>query len=209
MIRHFLVWLIITVISIVLLPWFVSGETYLAKVKADQRQLVEEIGEESANYIILKADRIYADLFINSGFQPWVFQRYQIGKRNESTDLLEQNQFEKAGQSARRYVAAFFASMYEAVYRLTQLSYWAVFASPFVLAAAFDGLMQRNVRIASFQYSSPAKYNALWHFLIALGACTTIYCNLPFQMDAVVYPTIVFIAAMTVRTLLANLQRSA
>lgn len=209
MAKHFLIWIIITVVSIVTLPWFIDGKTYLSKVKADQQQLAGQIGEESATYIILKSDRIYTDLFVESGIQPWVFTRYQIGVKHENDALVERNQFDKAGDVAKRYVVAFFASMYEGIFRMTQLSYWAFFGLPFLGAAAFDGLMQRKVRIAASLYSSPAKYNALWHLLIALISCTTIYCNLPVQMDAVVYPSIIFVMAMVLRTLLANLQRSA
>lgn len=208
MTRHVLIWLFVTLFSILLLPSMIGPSAYLAKIQLDQRNLSGEIGDQSAEFIILKADRIYTQIFEDSGFHLEVNDRFKIGQ-NHRNELLEETNGDKAQSWAENYVTSFFVSMYEAIFRLTQLAYWAAFAFPFIIAAGFDGLMQRKVRNESFQYSSPSKYNFMWHFIIGMTSLTFVYCTMPFAMPAVAYPMLVFVAAMSIRELLANLQRSA
>ena len=209
MLKHIVIWLVITTISLVLSPLIFDADQFKKKYSEDRTALANSIGEESASYIFNKTEEIYRGLFVESGFQPWFFKTYQIGEREPVTGLEEPDQQDKFRDYADTYVITFFISMYEMIYRLTQLTYWAAFSLPFVIAAAFDGLMQRKIRILTFKYSSPVTYNTMWHFLIALTSGTVIYCNTPFAMPVIAYPFLVFLFAMALRTLISNLQRSA
>lgn len=208
MAKHLLIWIIVTLVSIVLLPGMLAPQTYLAKITDDQRHLSGEIGKQSASIIIATTDRIYNELFEDSGFHPWVKKHYEKGTEHRN-ELLAETPSDKLSKFAGAYLGAFFVSMYEMIFRFTQIGYWAAFALPFIIAAAFDGLMVRKVRNVTFNYSSPAKYNAIWHFIIVLFSGTVFYCNTPLPMPAAIFPLLVFAAAMGIRGLLANLQRSA
>lgn len=208
MLKHLLSWFIVTTLSIFLLPAMISPQTYLSKVLSDQKTLEVELGVKSAKNIIATSDGIYNKIFEESGFHPWVIQRYRLGEFKHN-GLVKSDNIDKLGKVAEQYLTTFFISMYEAIYRLTQLAYWAMFSLPFILAATFDGLMQRKIRAVTFQYSSPSTYNTMWHLIIILFSATTIYCNLPLDMPAIVFPIIVFLFAILFRLLLTNLQQSA
>lgn len=208
MFKHALIWLITSVLTLVFLPGLLNPQTYMSEVKSDQRHLAEEIGEHSASIIIDTTDRIYNKLFEESGLHPWVNAHYANGLTPKN-ELFQENNTDKITKFLKTYTGTFFISMYESTFRLTQLGYWAVVAFPFFLAAAFDGLMTRKVRIISFHYSSPTQYNAMWHLIIILFAGTFVYSNTPFPMPAPIFPLLVFAASMGIRALLANLQRSA
>jgi hypothetical protein len=208
MLKHAITWLVVLLLSILLLPGMLDTKTYLNTIKEDQNKLASEIGQQSADIIIKTTDHIYNTLFEDSGFHPWVSEHY-IHSLNQDNELFGQNKMDKVTQGLSKYLGTFFISMYETTYRLTQVGYWAVFIFPFMIAAAFDGLMTRKVRILSFHYSSPTRYNALWHFMIILFSGTMLYSNMPFSMPALAFPVIVFAASMGLRSLLANMQRSA
>lgn len=206
--KHLLGWIFVSLFCIIFLPMMFEPQTYLNRVKSDQDQLANEIGGKSASIIVANTDRIYSQMFEESGIHPWATKRFAIKKRGKD-ELFAENNADKAANFAGAYLASFFISMYEAIFHLTQLGYWAMFSLPFIIAAGFDGLMTRKVRNMSFIYSSPAKYNATWHIIIALVSGTAAYCTTPFAMPATVFPLLVFAVAMALRELLANLQRSA
>jgi len=208
MTQHILIWLVVTILAIVALPSVFEPATYVERVRSDQKQLREDVGETAADYIIVHADETYTRIFEDSGMREWFYKRFKIIKTEEN-ELFEETVADKAGSFVFDYVNSFFISMYETIYRLTQLMYWGVFSLPFIIAAGFDGLMQRQIKNESFQYTSPSKYNLMWHTIIAVFAGAFIYCTTPFAMPSVAYPLLVFVAAMNIRELLSNLQRSA
>lgn len=209
MIKHLLFWLILAVLAIALIPVVVNPQTYLNKVKTDQHSLAVEFGPESADYIIRTADGIYNEIFEESGFHPWVIERFHIGKHVRRDESLPETNEDRGARFAANYTITFFLIMYEAVFRYTQLFFWATFAVPFIIAAIFDGFMLRKVRNVTFYYSSPSRYNIMWHITIVLFVGTAVYCITPLPMTAIAFPVIVFFVALTLRSLLANLQRSA
>jgi len=204
MAQHILIWIVFTILAIVALPSIFEPANYIDRVRGDQQRLREDIGETAANYIIIHADETYTKIFEDSGMREWFYKRFRIIKTDENK-LFAETVADQAGSFAYNYVNSFFISMYETIYRLTQLMYWGVFSLPFIIAAGFDGLMQRQIKNESFQYTSPSKYNLMWHTIIAVFAGAFIYCTMP----SAAYPMLVFVAAMSIRELLSNLQRSA
>lgn len=209
MAKHILIWLIISLLAMVFIPLFLNGDSYADKIRSDQHQLAIDLGEESASKIIRQSDGIYMKLFVESGIQPFMFEKYSLDKKNLDPDLFKPSTADKGVELASKYVANLFLSLYDTIFRFTQLFYWFAFATPFIVAATFDGLMQRKIRLANFQYSSPVIYNTMWHFLIAFVSLTVMYCNSPFDMPSSVFPVIVFVVSISIRMLLANMQRSA
>lgn len=206
--KHILLWIGLTLLSIFVTPLMVDKANYGERIKGEQAQLMRTMGDESGGQIIRQADQIYKSLFEDSGIQPWAFERYKVTASKED-ELLTQTPMDKAEKNAELYIVAMFMNFYEGVFRLTQLAYWLTYAAPFLLAAAFDGIMQRKVKIATFHYSSPAVYNAMWHVMIIVIFGTMIYCDSPMPMATLSFPVLLLFVSMMIRAMLSNLQRSA
>lgn len=211
MIEHIRIWLIITIFSVFVTPAMVNKQIYGDHIKSEQAVLLETLGDESGMKIIKQADSIYNSIFVDSGLQGWVISKYAAPKKDD--DLIGNSKAgEKLSEGTRKmgqYMIAFFMNIYEGIFRSLQLAYWLTFAGPFVMAAAFDGVMQRKIRIATFHYSSPAIYNSMWHVMIVIIFATFIYCDSPLPIYPMTFPILLLVIAMMVRAMLANLQRSA
>lgn len=207
--KHIFGWILTALLLAVAMPWMLGGKSYADKLEADKKDLAAQIGQTSAQFIIAKSDHIYASLFQKTGVEGSVSGRFNSALQNDGADGMAPDQMDKLARLAEGYVDNLFLSFREVIFRLTQLAYWAVMALPFLIAAGFDGVMLRKVHIVSFKHSSPIVYNTTWHFIIALCGMTFILCNSPFPMPALAYPVAVFLFAMSMRVLLANVQRSA
>lgn len=213
--KHIVGWLVVTVLVIFGLPALVSPTAYVSQVKREQSALVENFGAESAQKIIVSADKAYTEAFEDSGLHKSFMEHYSIPEKDilsdkpAENDPLRQNAMAKYERKMQAYFVGLFVSFYEWIFRMVQLLMWCVFALPFLVAAAWDGLMLRKVRAASFIYSSPSIYSGLWHALIAMFFGANVLLNIPFTVKPLIYPIILAMFALLIRTLLANLQRSA
>lgn len=192
--------------SVFVTPAIVEKQSYGGHIKHEQEALVQSLGVESGMKIIRQADSIYNAIFVRTGLQGWAISHYG---QNAQDDLLGPSRISEGARKTGQYVIAFFMNIYEGIFRFIQLTYWLAFAGPFVLAAAFDGIMQRKVRIATFHYSSPAVYNAMWHIMIIMFFVTLIYLDSPWPLVPMAFPLLLLVIAMMIRAMLANLQRSA
>jgi len=210
MIKHAFFWLILTLIAMFILPAFISASSYQARFQKELAMLEHTFGERAAKQIMGITDNMYASIFEDSGFRSWTMDMYYV-----SNSEIAQGESEggiptgKAAGYSQNYLVSLFINFYELTFRLTQMGLWFIYTLPFVLAAVVDGLMQRQVKMASFIYSSPSVFNAAWHTLILiifLGVC---YFNTPFAVPPIIFPFLSGLMAFTLRLLLSNLQRSA
>lgn len=215
MIKHILGWLIGTALTIFLLPALISPSAYVAQVKREQSALVESFGDESAQKMILSADKTYAEIFEDSGLHKSFMEHFSIPEKsilNNSpiqADPLSSNAMSKYERKMQSYFVSLFISFYEWIFRMSQLLLWLVLALPFLIAAAWDGLMLRKIKAANFAYASPSVYVALWHGLIIMCFGANWILNMPFTIKPMIYPIIIAAFALVIRSLLSNLQRSA
>lgn len=215
MIKHILGWLIFTVVTVFGMPALVSPPTYKNQVLKERHELEETFGLESAQKIILSADKAYTDIFEDSGMHKSFIARYSIPEKDIlenapiKEDPLAPDPMLKYERKMQGYFVSLFISFYEWIFRTVQLIMWTTYALPFMIAAFWDGMMLRKVIAASFIPSSPAIYNGLWHAIIATFFGMNWILNLPFAIKPLLYPVVIAVFALLVRTLVSNLQRSA
>jgi hypothetical protein len=213
---HIFGWLIATFLMLFILPAVISPSVYVAQVHREQAALVDNLGEESANKIIQTADKTYIELFEDSGIHSGIIEHFGIPEK----DLLENKpafidplnpntgavKYERKMQS---YFVALFISFYEWIFRFTQLLIWLSFVFPFVLAAIWDGIVNRKIKAETFVYSHPSIYYGLWHALIFITFLSIFIFNIPFAIKPLIYPILITTVAFLIRSLVSNLQRSA
>lgn len=215
LIKHIVGWLIFTLITIFGLPAIVSPQSYKNEVKKEREVLTTNMGAESANKIILYADEVYTETFEDSGIHQSFMEHYSIPEKEIlngtpiQNDPLAPDPTAKYQRKLQGYFVSLFISFYEWIFRTVQLLMWSAFTLPFLMAACWDGMMLRKVKAASFIYSSPAMYSGMWHALIAMCFGINWVLNMPIPINPLLYPVVITILALLIRTLISNLQRSA
>ena len=210
MIKHLWFWLIMTIVAVFILPAFISTASYQSRMRSELAMLEHTFGNKAASQILAMTDNAFSVVFEKSGFRVWVIDHYYIDDREVVKGRTEGGvSIGLAAQLSQNYSVSLFTNLYELTFRLTQMFIWFACALPFVIAASFDGVMNRKVRAVSFAYSSPSVYNATWHFIIVLVFFGMFYFNTPYPVPPIFFPLAVGIMALALRTLISNLQRSA
>lgn len=210
MIKHLWFWLVMSIVAVFILPAFISTSSYQMRIHGDLAMIEKAFGNKAASEIFAISDHLYSQVFEETGFRTWIIDHYYVDPREEALGRREGG--EPVGITAKwshNYSTALFANFYEFTFRLTQVAMWITYAFPFVIAAIWDGVMERKIRMLSFSYSSPSVYNGVWHFIIAVLFGLFIYFNLPFVVHPLLFPLAIAVMAFSLRTLVANLQRSA
>jgi len=215
MIKHILGWLIFTLLTIFALPALVTPSSFVTHIKREQGSIEETFGEQSAQKIIGVADGMYKSIFEDSGFHESFIKKFAIpeqdilANKTAAEDPLAKDPTTKYTRYLQSYFVGLFISFYEWMFRIVQLLMWILLALPFLLASVVDGLMQRKVRTACFIYTSPTMFSGLWHGLIAMVFGVNWILNIPFNIKPLIYPFVIVMFAMLIRTLISNIQRSA
>ena len=210
MIKHLWFWLVMTLIAIFIMPAVISSDTYQKRIFTEAIMLENTLGKDGAAQVMKIADSIYDRIFEESGFRAWVIEHYYVDDRQVTQGRIEGGApVGIAAKLTHNYAIALFFNLYELTFRLTQMFIWGVYSLPFILASILDGAMQRQAKIISFSYSSPSVYNASWHFIIVMVFCSFFYFNTPFPVPPITFPIFVGVMAFMLRSLVANLQRSA
>lgn len=210
MIKHLWFWLVMTVIAVFIMPAIVSATTYQMRIHSELAMLEHAFGDKASAQIMRLTDSVYNGLFDESGFRAWVMDHYYVNDGEVAKGKVEGGApVGIAAQMSQNYAVSLFMNLYELTFRLTQMAIWVSYSFPFILAAIWDGAMQRKAKIVSFSYSSPSVYNASWHLIIVMVFCGFFYFNTPFPVPPVIFPLAVGVMAFTLRSLIANLQRSA
>lgn len=203
---HFRFWLIVCFFGIFVVPAVINQLNYGDRIEQDQRELIKTVGLKTGTHIIKAADSIYDTLFVQTHIQKWAMKTY-VNKPELA--LEDKAHLSNGGKVMARYAIALFMNFYEWIFRLMTLAFWFMFTLPFMLAAIFDGFMQRKVNIASFTYSSPGNYNTMMHVMVAMFFLTIFYCGTPIPIYSMTFPVLLIVIAMMMRSMLTNLQRSA
>lgn len=210
MVKHLTFWMLIAVMATFIAPAFIDYSKYQRRIVVEVEMVRKTMGEESAKNVLAMTDEIFSSVFEDSGFKTWFVDHYQVSSGD--VVLSKQEGGASVGFATRmmgNYGLTLFMSLYELTFRLVILSIWLSYSLPFVIAAAWDGIMQRKAKITSFQYTSPSVYNASWHVIIMLVFCSFAYFNTPLPVPPMSFPIMVGIFAFFIRSLLANIQRSA
>lgn len=210
MIKHICIWLFFWIIAIVLGPVIIRSDAYKIRIQYEVHNLIQVFGETDAAKVVRHADTAFDSMFVKTGFVGWVSEKLAVSdkERQQAHDGLGENG-DKMTTFTNNYVSGFFLNLYELVFRIYQVMLWGAYTLPFLIAAMIDGLMYRKAKIRSFQYTSPSVYFGTWHLMIGLVFATLVYFNTPLPTPVIMFPVLIGIFGLAIRTLFANLQRSA
>lgn len=210
MLKHSWFWMVMTLVAVFILPAIFPSTTYEHRIFSEVSMLEHTLGEGATTQIMGITNKYYDMLIEDSGCRAWVMEHYYVVDQDVKQGAVEGGApVGVAAQLTQNYAVSLFLNIYELIFRLTQVFIWSVYSLPFILAALIDGAMQRKAKAVSFSYSSPSVYNATWHLVIALIFSSFFYFNTPFPVPPILFPIFIGAATFVLRSLVANLQRSA
>lgn len=207
---HSLFWLVILAIALVLVPMVASKQTIESILSDEYRLARQAYGDAGAkavwhntveNYKFI-SDKAFLHQ-INGALVKVVdnVPRLRGGKVLGVWDISREDM--RAG------VDGPIMSVLLLLWRVENYLLWCLYVAPLVVALCYDGWMRRSARLEDSYYSSPARYNAYWHAMIAGFALILLGTFAPLAQAIVLYPVALVGLGLLVRAILANVQASA
>lgn len=207
---HGLIWLVVLAIAIVLVPVLASKQT-IEKVLQDEYHLAQTTyGEGSAETVWRNAVENYRFISdkaflkqINGALVKIVdnVPRLRGGKVLGVWDIPK--------EEMRGGVEGPIMSVLLLMWRIENYLLWCLYVAPLAMALSYDGWMTRKARLEENYYSSPARYNAYWHIMIAAFAVSLLATFAPVSQAILLYPVTLVGLAWLMRAIIANVQASA
>jgi hypothetical protein len=111
-----------------------------------------------------------------------------------------------AGYVSSNYVRGSVVQLYGIVLRVLMLLVWTAILLPFLIAAAYDGITQRNIKFAEFGSQSPTAFTLGAHALIVTAAVPLLYVVLPMFVSPWFMPAWCIVAMGLLRVTFTNMQ---
>ena len=207
MLRAFLIYLVALAVEISLALFFCSSDGLSKSIAKEQDAIYDVLGDGAALRVQRWANESYASLVQQSGLQEFTYSLFiptsEQVRKSEGLEPLGQDMFPYVRErldTAWRMIAL-------ALERVFGFWLWLPFLVPFVAAAAYDGVIVRRVKLLSFGMSSAPIYGASMHALLFLAFVPFFYASAPFQATPLLVPAWYFGLAVSVKSLLSNLQR--
>jgi len=207
---HGIFWLIVLAIAIVLVPVLASKQTIEQVLQDEYRLAQATYGESSAKTVWLNTVENYRFISdkaflkqINGALVKIVdnVPRLRGGKVLGVWDIPK--------EEMRGGVEGPIMSVLLLMWRIENYLLWCLYVAPLAMALAYDGWMTRKARLEEHYYSSPARYNAYWHIMIAAFAVTLLATFAPVSQAILLYPVALVGLGLLLRAILANVQASA
>ncbi len=194
-----LVWTFLA--EILLLVVLVPNHWLTRVVETENRFLVEEMGNDTADWVVATGARWYDRLFVTTGINEQVY-RYFVPTRDERrasrglANLGATSWFPWVNGRA----TALSTILQQVLQRVALFSAWGVFFALVCAPFIWDGLMQWKIKQYSFRHASTAAHSLALSFIgfVLLGLLVGIFLPAPIPPVAVPILMIAVLAALNV-----------
>lgn len=208
--RHLLLW--ITVIAfLMLLSPLVSGlGSFRGRIDAEAAGAAEWYGTSQAIAILRNTNTLY-DIFMKTpGIDGFIHRHFEGDMASDlKMGIKLKGNVGRFADNTVDYWSSLISIVYLFLMRLATAWMWVCYLSPFLLVIAFDGIMTRKAKRASFRYTSPTIYNMSWHLAIFVVFSSVFLFALPIPLNIFYYPGAITLVGILVRMVIGNIQYSA
>jgi hypothetical protein len=203
--QHIGFWLLIMLLGFMLGPLMRSGESMERYVRAEISETRSAMGLTVANYVVD---------FANGVFRATPLA--MIAATAQSRKLTDEEQ-KQSGDIAgpvgavmssflNSYLQGLALQSYVAAMRFAIAMVWIIALAPMLIAAAYDGFMQRRIKRSEFGAIRPSTFTVAGFFVIPLLALPALYMVLPFSISPLLAPAWAFVVALPLSLLVSNMQ---
>jgi len=203
--QHLGFWFFLAMLGFLIAPMLRTGDSMERFVTAEIAQTRSAMGERVGNGVVS---------FANGLFENTPLKGVMVAANNASlTDKERQLSIKVAGVGGavmadlfNSYMSGLVLQSYVVAMRLAIVMIWLVFLLPFFVAAVYDGLMQRSVKMAEFGTMRPATFTLAGMIVIPIVAMPVVYLVMPFTMSPLLAPVWAACVALPLSVLISNSQ---
>lgn len=197
--RHILFWLFITLLQYVIMIAYSSPEHIYSVIEKERTMLESVMGVDGKENIVTRSEAYMKDYFVDSGA---VSGSYDL---IVPKDVLGDDSSIVSGFKEKLEV--FWASLYQTIQRLIIIFFWFKYLLILFIPALITGLVIRKIKIAEYGYTSPVRYHASLHTMIAMLLVPNIYLSLPIAIHPWVVIIWIIAAAYVFSSFVSNIQK--
>ncbi|MDP3350478.1 MULTISPECIES: DUF4400 domain-containing protein [unclassified Hydrogenophaga] len=203
--QHLGFWFFLAMLGFLIAPMLRTGDSMERFVTAEIAQTRAAMGERVGNGVVS---------FANGLFENTPLKGVMVAANKASlTDKERQLSIKVAGVGGavmadlfNSYMSGLVLQSYVVAMRLAIVMIWLVFLLPFFVAAVYDGLMQRSVKMAEFGTMRPATFTLAGMIVIPIVAMPVVYLVMPFTMSPLLAPVWAACVALPLSVLISNSQ---
>lgn len=203
---HIGFWLLVFAVCLLAGPLITpadEGYAHLVREFLAMRQLFgERIGDMLVTAATAIHGRILSAVGMNKALTELISQPEDLGEAKQYLSFLA----DLASYVNSSYVKGSVVQLYSIVLRVITLLAWTAILLPFLIAAAYDGITQRNIKFAEFGSQSPTAFTLSAHALIVTAAVPLLYVVLPAFISPWFMPAWCIVAMVLLRVTFTNMQ---
>ena len=187
------------------LPFFISAERLHASWSEEIVSVRETFGTTLGDRVVQAGQRAAA-LSVPGPSGPMPGPTAGGGRTLDRRDALVIRASQLLVRHIQDYVEALRLRWRMIVLRLVVLGVWTLQLSPLLIACVVDGLVQRQVTLASLGFQNPIAFALAQRGLFLASLLSFVYVGLPFAIPAMLVPLAVLMWAPLLCLLLRHLQ---
>lgn len=203
--RDIFLWALLIVIEVVGLTLMVNQPWVKGQIVKERQLMVGTLGLTSARQVVQEANATYQAGFVRTGMEAESYRMF--APQPSQTRGPTWNGLDRYTGKFIKRLDTFWLAVYQATVRVTLLAQWLPYLLPLLLPALVEGFCRREVKKTNYGYTSPNRFHAASHGLIALVFLPILYLFLPIAITPLVVPVWGIALAALLIVLGANLQK--
>lgn len=203
--QHLGFWLLLAALGFFLGPMWRSTEQMDVFLEWEIRETRLAMGDRLGGMVIGFADGIF-----NNTPAAMLATELAAVKHTKAQQQLSARAGGPGGEIAskmyNRYIQGLVRQAYVITMRLAIVLFWLAALLPIFVAAVYDGLMLRSVKLAEFGSMRPATFTLAGMIVIPILALPILYLTLPFHLSPLLAPIWAGAVALPLSVLVSNSQ---
>ena len=204
-----LIWIAILFMQLLFILIAVPSDLVQKAVNQEESYLKQYFGESSANKIKRKALGYYTATFQNTGVidESYAFFLPSDEALNNSKGIETLGVREGWWDTFRNRLESFWLMVYFMFLRLYTIMVWWPLMMVFIVAATYDGLVTRKIKLLGFESTAAPVYGLALHAFVFMMFVPFFYAFSPIAINPLVVPIWGILMGLLVKIKASNLQR--
>ena len=203
--QHLAFWLLLAAVAFFAAPLLRSGPSMENYLRTEIQQTRSAMGPALGNQVLAFADGVFTQTPLAAAAAQLARAKHTAAEQRLSAAVAGPGG-EWMSRLFNSYLQGLIFHSYVVAMRLAIVVFWLLVLAPLLIAAVYDGLMQRAVKQAEFGSLRPATFTLAGLVVIPLLALPVVYLTLPFHLSPLLAPLWAASVALPLAVLVANSQ---
>ena len=202
---HIGFWMTIVVVGFLLNPLFRAGPSMERFLRQEITETRSALGDETTLRVIGFANLVFEDTPLHA-----IAELSNAAKTSNEDRTLTRSVAGAGGlvmvNLANSYLQGLMLESFVVAMRFAIAVVWLAILAPFLIAAIFDGFMQRKIKRAEFGAIRPATFTIAGMVVIPMMAAPLVYLVSPLSLSPLLAPVWAFLVALPLGLMISNMQ---